>query len=136
MTETEQLRNRIQELEALLGVGNDDVSRLLTVLDATRQQAEIIGFILRRAVATREAIYTVLFGCRPDCDQPDIKLIEVQIVKIKAALGKIGIKIVTEWGTGGWSIKAADKAKLRALMNGEVIPDNIRKQRIAFLEGA
>jgi hypothetical protein len=54
--EQEQLRTRLVELEALLGVGNDDVSRLLTVLDATPQQAEIVGFMLKRAVATRDAL--------------------------------------------------------------------------------
>jgi hypothetical protein len=42
-------------LEALLGVGNDDVSRLLTVLDATPQQCEMIRFMLRRSVAIRTA---------------------------------------------------------------------------------
>jgi hypothetical protein len=40
MSETEQLRNRVEELQALLGVGNDDVSRLLAVLDATRSSAK------------------------------------------------------------------------------------------------
>ena len=55
MTEVEAdaLRNRVEELQALLGVGNDDVSRLLAVLDATPQQCEMIGFMLRRSVATR-----------------------------------------------------------------------------------
>ena len=62
--EAEQLRNRVEELQALLGVGNDDVSRLLTVLDATPQQCEMVGFMLRRAVATRTALHTVLFGAR------------------------------------------------------------------------
>ena len=51
--EAEALRNRVEELQALLGVGNDDVSRLLTVLDATPQQCEMVGFMLRRSVATR-----------------------------------------------------------------------------------
>ena len=86
MSETEQLRNRLEELQGLLGVGNDDVSRLLTVLDATPQQCEMIGFMLRRAIATRTALHTVLFGGRPECDQPEMKLIDVQMVKVCAAL--------------------------------------------------
>ena len=64
------------------------MSRLLTVLDATPQQCEMVGFMLRRAVATRTALHTVLFGARPDCDQPEIKLIDVQMVKVRAALEK------------------------------------------------
>ena len=86
MSETEQLRNRLEELQGLLGVGNDDVSRLLTVLDATPQQCEMVGLMLRRAVATRTALHTVLFGARPECDQPEMKLIDVQMVKVRAAL--------------------------------------------------
>jgi hypothetical protein len=119
MSETEQLRNRLDELEALLGVGNDDVSRLLTVLDSTPPQCEMVGFMLRRAVATRTALHTVLFGARPECDQPEMKLIDVQMVKVRAALKKLGIDVRTEWGSGGWAITSADKARLRRLMSGE-----------------
>ena len=119
MSETEQLRNRLEELQGLLGVGNDDVSRLLTVLDATPQQCEMIGFMLRRAVATRTALHTVLFGARPECDQPEMKLIDVQMVKVRAALKRLGIDVRTEWGSGGWAIASADKMKLRRLMAGE-----------------
>jgi hypothetical protein len=91
----------------------------LTVLDATPQQCEMIGFMLRRSVATRTALHTVLFGARPDCDQPEIKLIDVQMVRVRAALKKVGVEVRTEWGSGGWAIPAADKAKLRRLMSGE-----------------
>lgn len=122
MTEAEQeaLRTRIIELEALIGIGNDDVSRLLTVLDATPQQCEIIGFMMKRAVATRSALITILYGNRPQCDYPDPKLIDVQMIKVKRALDKVGIKVHTEWGYGGWSLSKADKARLRAMMAGDV----------------
>ena len=134
--EAEQLRNRVEELQALLGVGNDDVSRLLTVLDATPQQCEMIGFMLRRSVATRTALHTVLFGARPDCDEPEIKLIDVQMVKVRKALEKVGVEVRTEWGSGGWAIPATDKARLRRLMDGEA-PEvervMLRERRMAFL---
>ncbi|UGA46651.1 hypothetical protein HU230_0011665 [Bradyrhizobium quebecense] len=157
MSSTEQqLQDRVQELEALLGVGNDDVSRLLTVLDATPQQCEMVGFMLKRAVAGREAMFTVLFGARPECDKPEMKLIDVQMVKVRAALEKVGIVVHTEWGAGGWSLARADKARLRAMMEGREPPpaaapiaapspspmptpgarEEIRERRVAFLEGA
>lgn len=133
----QRLQDRVEELEALLGVGNDDVSRLLTVLDATPQQCEMVGFMLRRSVATRTALHTVLFGARPDSDQPEIKLIDVQMVRVRAALKKIGIEVRTEWGSGGWAIPRADKVKLRRLMSEGVAPaDDLRARRMAFLEGA
>jgi hypothetical protein len=116
MTETDALRDRVAELEALLGVGNDDVSPLLTVLDATPQQWEMVGLMLKRAVATRTALFIALFGARPECDHPDVKLIDVQMVKVRNAPEKIGVEVRTEWGSGGWNIPVADKAKLRRLM--------------------
>jgi hypothetical protein len=143
MTEVEAdaLRNRMEELQALLGVGNDDVSRLLAVLDATPQQCEMIGFMLRRSVATRTALHTVLFGARPNCDQPEIKLIDVQMVKVRKALEKVGVEVRTEWGSGGWSIPAADKARLRRLMEGEREAPEVERvtlceRRMAFLAAA
>ncbi|MCA6114260.1 hypothetical protein J6524_04865 [Bradyrhizobium sp. WSM 1738] len=135
----QRLQDRVAELEALLGVGNDDVSRLLTVLDATPQQCEMVGFMLRRSVATRTALHTVLFGARPDCDQPEIKLIDVQMVKVRKALEKVGVEVRTEWGSGGWAIPAAGKARLRKLMAGErEAPEvvTLRERRAAFLAGA
>jgi len=59
--EADALRNR-GEPQALLEVS----VRLLAVLDATPQRCEMIGFMLRRSVATRTALHTVLFGARRD----------------------------------------------------------------------
>ena len=70
------------------------------------------GFMLRRSVETRTALHTVLFG-GPDCDQPEIKLIDVQMVRVRIALKKVGVEVRTEWGSGGWAIPVADKARLR-----------------------
>jgi hypothetical protein len=137
MTEIEQLRNRVSELEALLGSGNDDVSRILSVIDATPQQAQIVGFMMKRAVATRDALLTVLFGNRPECDHPEPKLIDVQMVKVKRALRKVGIEVRTEWGYGGWALSREDKAKLRTMMSGDAPPvEDMRGRRAAFLAGA
>lgn len=137
----QRLQDRVTELEALLGVGNDDVSRLMTVLDATPQQCEMVGFMLKRAVATRTALFIALFGARPECDQPDMKLIDVQMVRVRSALKAIGIDVQTAWGSGGWSIRGADKVRLRAMMDGrgpECLPSReaLRARRMAFVEGA
>jgi hypothetical protein len=58
----------------------------MSVLDATPQQCEMVGFMLRRSVATGTALHTVLFGGRPESDQPEIRLIDVQMVKVRKAL--------------------------------------------------
>jgi hypothetical protein len=138
----QRLQDRVQELEALLGVGNDDVSRLMTVLDATPQQCEMVGFMLKRAVATRTGMFIALFGARPECDQPDMKLIDVQMVRVRVALGALGIEVHTAWGAGGWSLSTTDKARLRRLMSeggGPAVADAreaLRARRMEFLEGS
>jgi hypothetical protein len=119
--QTDSMRDRVTELKAIVGAGNDDVSKLLAVLDATPQQCEIIGFMLKRSVATRDALLTVLYGDRPECDRPEPKLIDVQMVKVKRALSKVGITVKTEWGYGGWALSRADKDRLKALMAGEMV---------------
>ena len=129
----QRLQDRVHELEALLGVGNDDVSRLLTVLDATPQQAEMVGFMLRRSVATRTALHTVLFGARPESDQPELKLIDVQMVKVRAALKSVGVEVRSEWGSGGWSIPAEDKAELRRLMTSRARRADVEKAKMRLM---
>jgi hypothetical protein len=42
------------------------------------------------------------------------------MVKVKRALRKVGIEVRTEWGYGGWALAREDKAKLRAMMAGEI----------------
>jgi hypothetical protein len=41
-------------------------------------------------------------------------------VKVRKALEKVGVEVRTEWGSRGWTIPAADKAKLRRIMSGDV----------------
>ena len=48
-----------------------------------------------------------------------MKPMDVQMVKVRSALKKLHIDVRTEWGSGGWAIVSADKAKLRRLMSGE-----------------
>ena len=117
----------------------------------------MIGFMLRRTVATRSALHSVLFGARPECDQPELKLIDVQMVRIRAALKAVGIELQTAWGSGGWFIDSDDQAALRRLMTEgankpavakakmRLITDKVKRRtaehealrarRMAFVEG-
>lgn len=114
--DTQRLVDRLEELEALLGVGNDDVSRIRSALGITPQSAEIVGFMLKRAVASRDALYIMLFGDRPECDQPEMKIVDVQLCRARKALKRHDIEVRADWGLGSWSLSTAGKVKLRALM--------------------
>lgn len=111
--EIERLRDRVEELEALLGVGWDDIASYRNALRLTVDQAKILGLLAKRNVTvTRDAIYTVLYGARPDCDQPDMKIIDVHVCKLRKPLRRVGVEIQSDWGMG-YYLLAADKRKLR-----------------------
>lgn len=117
MTIIERLRDRIEELETVLGIGRDDVEVYRRAFGLTRDQAKILGLIAKRNVTvTRAAIHTVLYGTRPDCDQPeDLKIIDVHVCKLRKPLRDAGVEIKSDWGTGYYMMQA-DKAKMRAFL--------------------
>lgn len=116
MTELERLRDRVEELEGVLGVRREDIAVYRAALGITREEAKILGLVAKRNVTvTRGSIYTVLYGTRPDCDQPEVKIIDVLVCRMRKPLRAIGSDIRSEWGTG-YYMTQADKAALRAFL--------------------
>lgn len=112
------LQDRVAELEALLGVSDDALFRF-RALKLRPYECRILSFIEKQTgTARRQAIYTALFGNRPECDQPDIRLVDVYLCRIRRVLRPIGIEIVTVFNVG-WALTATDKAKLNAWLEGE-----------------
>lgn len=109
----QRLRDRVEELERFLGVDRTLTNRLRSAFGIGPDPARILGMILQRNIVTHEAMYIVVYGARPDCDQPATKILDVQVCKTRKALSGHGIKIKTHWGEG-WSMSLADKAKVRA----------------------
>jgi hypothetical protein len=125
-----------KKLQALLGVGSDDVSRLLAVLDATPQQCEMIGFMLRRSVATRTALHTCCSALgrtattKNQVDRRPNGQGSEAFEKPALKCDRIGLRRL--------SIPAADEARLRRLVPGEapaVEPASLRERCVAFLAG-
>lgn len=119
LSEEQRLRDRVEELEGILGVGKSDVMAYRRVLRITPDQAKILGMLAKRTeTVTKTSIFTVLYGARPDCDQPgDVRIIDVEVCKLRKSLRLKGICLRTDWGAG-YSMSQADKAKLRSLMEG------------------
>ena len=128
MSEIERLRDRIEELEQVLGVGSDDVARYRNALGITIEQAKILGLLMRRAgTVTRASIFTVLFGARPDCDQPtDDKVIDVHVCKLRKPLRRLGVEIRPDWGFG-YFITRNEKAALRAYLEAPPVEDRLAR---------
>jgi hypothetical protein len=119
----QKLIDRIEQLEQLLGVDDEYEQEIRSVLNrrggqtiVSKPTGKMIGFLSRRLFASREAIYTVLYGNRNECDQPDIKIIDQVVWRARRALKPYGIKITTEW-TIGYSMSNVDKKRLRVLLD-------------------
>jgi hypothetical protein len=61
MDEVQRLRDRIEELEQILGVDRALASRLRGALGISRDQARMLVLLLSRDVVTHEAMFTVLY---------------------------------------------------------------------------
>lgn len=116
MSELQRLRDRVEQLEDMLGIGKDTTSQLCNALKLTRDQAKTVGLLLNRAVATREAIFFVQYGDKPECEHPHSeKVLDKHLCLIRKRLKARGIEISTIWGEG-WHLTHDQKAKLRELM--------------------
>jgi len=115
MSEVQFLRDRIEQLEELLGIDRSTNGRIRDALKLEPLHAQIVGMLFMREFVTRDGLYTVLYTGRPESEWPDEKILDVQICKLRPHLKPHGIEIKTKWGEG-WSMSREDKAKLRSLI--------------------
>ena len=104
--ETVRLRDRVEELERLIGLRT--VPPRLWGL--TRQEADLLGILLRRQVMTHAQLFEAIWGGDSECN---IKIVEVVVCKLRAKLRPHGIEISTEHGVG-YFIPPDSKATARA----------------------
>lgn len=100
MDEARRLQNRIDELDRILGQDRSLVSKLRAAFDLTPDQGRILGMMLSRHIASHEAIFIVMYGALPECDQPEHKTLDVQISYLRRKLLRHGIAIKTIWAEG------------------------------------
>jgi DNA-binding response OmpR family regulator len=106
--ETARLRDRIEELERLIGM------RMVPprLWGLTRREADVIGIMLRRQVITHAQLFEAIWG---GDSERNIKIVEVVVCKLRAKLRPHGIAIRTEYGVG-YFIPPDSKATARALI--------------------
>lgn len=114
-----RLRYRVQELEELLGLVKDDTVDPFHALNISPTCRHILNVIATLDLARKDRIYTLIYGGRPECDQPADAVIDVYVVRIRKYLQGFDIAIDTQRGcTGnnyGWFFTPENKEKLRAL---------------------
>ena len=112
-SELQHLRDRVDMLEDILGVGRTMVSRLRTAFEIEPDQARILGMLISRQLITKEAIYSMLHGHKPECDQPVWKVIDVQLHRLRKQLRVHDIEFACVIGEG-YAMKLEHKLKVRA----------------------
>lgn len=104
--ENDELRERIAQLEELLGF------RAVLPIEwrLTPLEARLVGFMLKRPLATKDELMSALYSLRPD-EPPHDKIIDVFVCKVRPKLRRHGIEIRTVWGQG-FAIDAATRERV------------------------
>lgn len=93
--ENGRLREQIARLEAALGLG------FVAPIEwrATATEARLFGALLARELLTKDAAMAVLYRDFGK-DEPEPKIVDVFICKLRKKLKPFGIAIETVWGVG------------------------------------
>lgn len=109
--DNDRLRERIAELEAAFGMD------VLPPIEwrLTMSEARVFGVILKRELASKEAIMVALYGFE---ERADPKIADVFVCKIRGKLKPFGVQIRTRWGHG-YFMDPADRALARSMIERE-----------------
>ena len=105
-----RLEDRIAILERAMGFEIlPPIEWGLTVLEA-----RLFGALLERELLTKDAAMAALYRDRGD-DEPEMKIIDVFVCKLRKKLRPYGMTIETRWGVG-YEMSADMKARARAML--------------------
>lgn len=108
-TENEELRERVRQLEEMLGMTFDAPLQL----GLTGTETMVLGLLSKVEMATKEAMLSHLYSDRPN-DVPELKIVDVFICKMRRKLQPFGITIDTVWGRG-YALPKSAKVRLAEL---------------------
>lgn len=94
--ECEKLRERIAELEDLLGMAPPPVYPFRWIGDVPMR---LLGLIIRRGAVTREFAFRAIYGGLPESDQPkDDHVIDAHVCRLNKHLRPLGAEIESRYG--------------------------------------
>lgn len=110
---TSTLMDRIDQLEAELGLKVD----IPPEFGIPRNMGALLAMLLKREVVTRDGALLAIYSGMPNTwdKEPDPKIIDVFICKLRIRLKKYGIKVSCKWGLG-YFMDGENKRKLRELI--------------------
>lgn len=113
--EIAKLRDRIEQLEMILGIDHRNATRLRLAFKIQPGSAEVLGMLMNRTVVAKEAMYQALYGLRPEASQPCWKSVDVVICKLRRALTFHNIEIDTVQNIG-YLMRPEHKARVREVL--------------------
>lgn len=116
MSELQQLRDRVAELEHVIGITDAiPLSAKLRLQGVYKGDYALLGILLARPFVPRVAIYDAMYGMRAEGEQPDMKVIDVRMSHLRKGLRQHGIEIKTQFGEG-YFMTEPNKKKVRELI--------------------
>jgi two-component system cell cycle response regulator CtrA len=119
--EAENLRllDRIDMLERALG---SDAGPLFPVeFGLTGSEAKVLNLLMLRDAVCKDGFMDAIYRGRGD-DEPEVKIIDVFICKLRRKIRPFGVEIKTIWGRG-YQMAPDDKARVRALCEPSALGD-------------
>lgn len=111
--ENDTLRERVRHLERLLGVGFEALPQFAL----TAKEAAIFGVLMERELVTKDHVMAALYRDLGR-EEPEIKIADVFVCKLRAKLKRWSINIETSWGIG-WYMTSETKAMVRDIIGGD-----------------
>lgn len=107
------LLDRIDALEQELGLKTDFPPEF----SIPRNMMPLLGILLKREIISREGALIAIYSGMPNSwgKEPDPKIIDVFICKLRIRLKKYGIKVSCKWGLG-YFMDGENKRRLRELI--------------------
>lgn len=105
----EMLEERIRQLEDELAPKTAPV-RVEWCL--TQSEARVFSHLTTREQATKQSIMLAMYSDRIDVE-PEMKIVDVFVCKMRKKLKPFGIEIITVWGAG-YALKDRDQFTTRA----------------------
>ena len=94
--ENEALRMRLADLEREFGFHNT----VPLIFGLTSSEAKVLGILGARDVASKNQIMTALMADRGGDEEPELKIVDVFVCKMRKKLTPFGVVIDTVWGRG------------------------------------
>ena len=110
MSELFALRREVEALRDAL----EAMRGALELAKLTYSERMLLGLLMRRHRVTKDQMMTMLYADRPD-EEPDSKILDVMICKMRKKLSPHGVEIRTIHGAG-YELPSTSREKIKALM--------------------